>query len=239
MYHISSDTCLLMTNGQTHLWSHISAQMGLIGVFIVTQTFSVSTSSYKALSSGWARSAYYIRWVLCVFCPKRRSPIFSTIMTMENSSEAIKRVETNLECEATLRFQTRLISWKSSTTRWSNLQVMSNSESEFVDKSRSGTFSPRVQSCVSTLTSMSRVSIHVYTRTPPTHKPQHTNTCWMRFCGHSKGSWLLEGVPFSVFYAYVTKMVDPVVPYGIKLRIPVYSLIVRADNYSSERHADP
>ena len=40
-------------------------------------------------------------------------------------------------------------------------------------------------------------------------------------------------------YAYVTKVVDPAVPYVIKLPIPMYSLIVRADNYSSERHADP
>jgi hypothetical protein len=42
-----------------------------------------------------------------------------------------------------------------------------------------------------------------------------------------------------VSYAYVTKVVDPAVPYVIKLPIPMYSLIVQADNYSSERHADP
>ena len=33
----------------------------LIGVFIGTQTFSVPTSSRKALISGWARSTYYSR----------------------------------------------------------------------------------------------------------------------------------------------------------------------------------
>ena len=33
------------------------------------------------------------------------------------------------------------------------------------------TFSPRSQSCVSTLTSMVSLSLHTYTLTPPTHKP--------------------------------------------------------------------
>ncbi len=47
-------------------------------------------------------------------------------------------------------------------------------------------------------------------------------------------------MPFFAFYAKVTKAVEPVVAYVMKLAIPTYSkkrrvLIVRESNYSSAR----
>jgi len=78
----------------TLVWGHVqkkarfSLSAPLSASFIGTQTFRVRTSSYKALSLGWARSAYAVG-----FCWPARDHIFSSTGLVLRASVSAARSE--------------------------------------------------------------------------------------------------------------------------------------------------